>query len=264
MSFLDTILEAKTAEIARAKTAVPQSQLERLAAAGNDRRGFAAALDRPGIRVIAEIKRASPSLGTIRPDLDPSATAQAFAEGGAAALSVLTEPAFFKGSADDLRRAKAATGLPVLRKDFIVDPYQVYETAAMGADAMLLIVRILDDELLHRLYALARSLGLDVLTEVFDAQDVTRANALGATLVGINNRDLAHFKTDVTHATRLAAQVLPGTAVVALSGLHTPDDFRQNLAGGIRRFLVGEALVRQRDPAATLREWLSLPMPPIS
>lgn len=262
MNFLDKILDAKRAEIDRAKASVPQRQLERLAAVRNDARGFAAALERPGIRVIAEIKRASPSLGAIRPDLDPSATAQAFAEGGAAALSVLTEPAFFKGSAEDLKRARAASALPVLRKDFIIDPYQVYETAAMGADAMLLIVRILDEERLHGLYALARSLGLDVLTEVFDAQDVARSNALGATLVGINNRDLAHFKTDVTLAARLAVQVLPGTAVVALSGLHTRDDIRQNLEGGIRRFLVGEALVRQHDPAAQLRDWLSVPVPP--
>lgn len=264
MTFLDKILEAKSAEIARAKTRVPQDRVEKLAAERRGFRGFASALDRPGVRVIAEIKRASPSLGVTRPDLDPSATAQAFAAGGAAALSVLTEPAFFKGSAEDLQRARAATALPVLRKDFIIDPYQVYETAAMGADAMLLIVRILEDELLHRLHALARSLGLDVLTEVFDAQDVARSNALGATLVGINNRDLSHFKTDVTHATRLSTQLLPGTAVVALSGLHTCDDFRQNLSGGIRRFLVGEALVRQHDPAATLRDWLSLPVPPRS
>jgi indole-3-glycerol phosphate synthase len=258
MSILDKILGSKREEVARAKAAVPQVQLERLAAARCDYRGFAAALDRPGVRVVAEIKRASPTLGDIRPDLDPAATARAYAEGGAAALSVLTEPAFFKGSAADLQHARAAVTIPVLRKDFIIDPYQVYETAAMGADALLLIVRILDDERLHSLHALALSLGLDVLTEVFDEQDAARANALGATLLGINNRDLAHFKTDVTHAARLATHLRPGTAVVALSGIHSADDIRQTLAGGIRRFLIGEALVRQSDSTATLREWVNI------
>ena len=262
MTFLDKILESKRAELARAKALVPQALLERQASGRRDYRGFAAALERPGIRVIAEIKRASPSLGDIRPDLDAAATARAFADGGAAALSVLTEPAYFKGSAADLKMARDAVSIPVLRKDFIIDPYQIYEAAAMGADALLLIVRILDDERLRTLYALACELGLDVLTEVFDEQDVARANALGATLVGINNRDLAHFKTDVSHAARLAKHLRPATAVVALSGIHSADDIRQNLAGGIRRFLIGEALVRQPDPAATLCEWTTLLPPP--
>lgn len=262
MSFLTSILAAKRDEIAAAKARAPQAEVERLAAARLDPpRGFAAALDRSGVRVIAEIKRASPSLGDIRPDLDPAATARAYAAGGAAALSVLTEPAYFKGSASDLQAARAAVALPVLRKDFIIDPYQVYETAAMGADAMLLIVRILDDAELGSLHALALGLGLDVLTEVFDARDVERANALGARLVGINNRDLAHFKTDASHATRLAAQVRGDAAVVALSGIHGIDDLRLNLATGIRRFLVGEALVREQDPTATLRAWTGLPTP---
>jgi len=258
MTFLDKILEAKRAEVACSQALVPLALLKKQAAARSDYRGFAAALDKPGVRIIAEIKRASPSLGDIRPGLDPAATARAFAEGGAAALSVLTDPAFFKGSAADLRRAREAAALPVLRKDFITTAYQVYETAAMGADAMLLIVRILDDEKLRALYALARTLGLDVLTEVFDEQDVDRANALGATLVGINNRDLSQFKTDVTHAARLATRLRPGTSIVALSGIHRADDIRQTLAGGIRRFLIGEALVREAAPAATLREWVNI------
>ena len=261
MSFLDKIIEAKRTEIACSKSLVPQSRLEKLAAARHDYRGFAAALDRPGVRVIAEIKRASPSLGNIRIDLAPFATARSYADGGAAALSVLTEPAYFKGSAADLQQARSAVSIPVLRKDFIIDPYQVYETAAQGADAMLLIVRILDDERLHMLHGLARALGLDVLTEVFDEQDAARATALGATLIGINNRDLAHFKTDITHASRLAKHLRTDTAVVALSGIHTFDDIQLNLVSGIRRFLVGEALVRQADPSATLREWTSLASP---
>jgi len=264
MNFLDTILAAKRDEIARAKALVPQPQIERLAAARADApRGFAAALDRPGVRVIAEIKRASPSLGDIRPDLDAAATARAYADGGAAALSVLTEPAFFKGSAADLRQARGAAAIPVLRKDFIVDPYQVYETAAMGADAMLLIVRILEDEPLHALHALARQLGLDVLTEVFDGHDAARARALGATLVGINNRNLAQFSTDVTRSATLAKTFPPGVAIAALSGIHSAAAIRQCLGHGLRRFLVGEALVRASDPTTTLREWTQLRANPI-
>jgi Indole-3-glycerol phosphate synthase len=262
MSFLTAILSAKREEIARAKTLVPQCEIERLAAARRDApRGFAAALDVPGVRVIAEIKRASPSLGDIRPDLDPAATARAYADGGAAALSVLTEPAFFKGSADDLRRARDAVAdakIPVLRKDFVIDPYQVYETAAMGADAMLLIARILDDDALRTLHALALSLGIDVLAEVYDERDAIRVNELGAALVGINNRDLDRFETDLSHAPRLASHLRDGTAVVALSGIRDTADIRATLAGGIRRFLIGEALVRQPDPAAALREWMEI------
>ena len=258
MTFLDQILAAQRDTLAAAQARTPQAQLERQAAARRDYRGFTSALAVPGVRIVAEIKRASPSLGIISSDLDPAALARAYADGGAAALSVLTEPVYFKGSANDLQVARAAASLPVLRKDFIIDPYQVYETAAMGADALLLIVRLLDDERLHTLHALALSLGLDVLTEIYDEQDAQRARALGATLVGINNRDLAHFTTDITQAARLAAHLPPATMTVALSGIHTTDDIRRTLAGGIRRFLVGEALVRQADPAATLREWIAV------
>ena len=258
MTILETIVTTRRRAIAEAKARVPQARLERDAAARRDYRGFTAALSHPGLRIIAEIKRASPSRGPIRPDLDPAVLARAYADGGAAALSVLTEPAFFQGSADDLRRARAAVDLPVLRKDFIVDPYQVYETAAMGADALLLIVRILDDAQLHALHALALQLGLDVLTEVHDERDIARANDLGAALVGINNRDLAHFNTDIGRATRLAGLLNPGTLAVALSGIHNADDVRQTCACGIRRLLIGEALVRQADPAAMLRAWASM------
>ncbi len=258
MTFLDNILTATRDAIARAKAASPLPALERRAAARDDYRGFARSLSRPGVRVVAEIKRASPSLGDIRPNLDPAALARAYEAGGAAALSVLTEANFFKGSPDDLQAARNAVGIPVLRKDFILDPYQVYETAAMGADAMLLIVRILDDKRLHAIYSLACQLGLDVLTEVFDEEDAARATALGATLVGVNNRDLSQFTTDVTRASRLASCFPAGTTVLALSGIRNADDIRSCLAGGIQHVLVGEALVRQPDPAATLREWVSI------
>ena len=256
MTILETIVAARRQAVADARKRVSQASLEHAAAGRRDYRGFATALARPGLRVIAEIKRASPSRGPIAPALDPAALARAYADGGAAALSVLTEPDFFQGSPDDLHRARAATELPVLRKDFIIDPYQVYETAALGADALLLIVRVLDDAQLHELHALARQLGLDVLTEVHDARDIARANALGAPLVGINNRDLAQFKTDTGQATRLVGQLHPGCLPVALSGIRTADDIRQTMAGGITRVLVGETLVRAPDPAATLRGWI--------
>jgi indole-3-glycerol phosphate synthase len=255
MSFLDQILAAKRDEIAAARAAVPLADLERLAAKRDDFRGFAESLDRPGVRVVAEIKRASPSLGDIRLDLDPAALAAAYEAGGAAALSVLTEPAYFKGSARDLQTARGAVALPVLRKDFILDPYQVYETAAMGADAMLLIVRILDDETLAALHALARDVGLDVLVEIHDEADARRILSLAPPLVGINNRDLAHFHTDTSQAARIAALLPQATAVVAASGIHTADDVRRSLAAGLRRFLVGEALVKTPDPAALLKKW---------
>jgi indole-3-glycerol phosphate synthase len=261
MSFLDQILSAKQAEIAAARRLRPQADLERLAARRDDFRGFAAALTRPGVRVIAEIKRASPSLGDIRPDLHPGELAAAYQDGGAAALSVLTEPAFFKGSAQDLKRARHVVDLPVLRKDFILDPYQVYETAAMGADAMLLIVRILDDDQLASLTALAHGIGLECLVEIHDESDAKRILDLAPPVVGINNRDLAHFHTDTSQAARLADLLPQGSAVVAASGIHSADDIRQALSAGLRRFLVGEALVRAPDPATLLRQWTAINTP---
>ena len=262
MSFLDQILSAKRAEIAAARTAKPQADLERLAAKRDDFRGFAESLNRPGVRIIAEIKRASPSLGDIRPDLHPGDLAAAYQSGGAAAISVLTEPAYFKGSAKDLQRARNVVDLPVLRKDFIVDPYQVYETAAMGADAMLLIVRILDDDQLASLLSLARGVGLETLVEIHDEADARRIAHLDVPVVGINNRDLAHFHTDTSQAARIAALLPQGSAPVAASGIHSADDIQRALSSGLRRFLVGEALVRAPDPAELLREWTSI-HPPI-
>ena len=263
MSFLDQILSAKREEIAAARNLKPQAEVEALAAKRDDFRGFAAALARPGVRVIAEIKRASPSLGDIRPDLHPGDLAAAYQAGGAAVLSVLTEPAFFKGSAKDLKRARDVVELPVLRKDFILDPYQVYETAAMGADAMLLIVRILDDETLASLLALAHGVGLETLVEIHDEADARRLAGLAVPVVGINNRDLAHFHTDSDRAARIAALLPRGTAVVAASGIRDAADIQKSLAAGLRRFLVGETLVRAPDPAALLKQWTSLPVPQI-
>ena len=263
MSFLDQILSAKREEITAARHLKPQAELEALAAKREDFRGFAASLARPGVRIIAEIKRASPSLGDIRPDLHPGDLARAYQDGGACALSVLTEPAFFKGSAKDLKRARDVVELPVLRKDFILEPYQVYETAAMGADAMLLIVRILDDEQLGSLLSLAHGIGLETLVEIHDEADARRLAGLDVPVVAINNRDLAHFHTDVDHAARIAALLPRGAAVVAASGIRDAADVQKSLAAGIRRFLVGETLVKAPDPGALLKQWLSLPVPQI-
>lgn len=261
MSFLDQILTAKRDEIAAAQHLKPQAEVERLAAKREDFRGFAESLARPGIRVIAEIKRASPSRGDIRPDLHPGDLALAYQDGGAAAISVLTEPAFFKGSAKDLKRARDVVELPVLRKDFVLDPYQVYETAAMGADAMLLIVRILDDDQLASLLSLAHGVGLETLVEIHDEADARRLAGLDAPVVGINNRDLAHFQTDVDRAARIAALLPQGAAAVAASGVRDEADVRRSLAAGIRRFLVGETLVKAPDPTALLKQWTALPVP---
>ena len=263
MSFLEKIIVAKREEIAAARNLKPQAELEKLAAAREDFRGFAESLTRPGVRIIAEIKRASPSRGDLRPDLHPGDLARAYQDGGAAAVSVLTEPAFFKGSAKDLKRARDVVELPVLRKDFILDPYQVYETAAMGADAMLLIVRILDDEQLQSLLALAHGVGLETLVEIHDEADARRLAGLDVPVVGINNRDLESFHTDPARAARIAALLPRGAAVVAASGIRDTTDIQRALGTGLRRFLVGETLVMAPDPAPLLKQWISLPVPPI-
>lgn len=255
-SFLAPILAAKQKEIAQAKQSVPQALLEQAAATCPPPRSFYRALTGTALKIIAEIKRASPSRGDIAPNLAVASLAQAYQAGGAVALSVLTEPAFFKGSAHDLKDARAATTLPVLRKDFIIDPYQVYESRAMGADALLLIVRILDDQTLWELYHLAHALQLAVLVEVFDEMDIQRAQVLNPPLVGINNRNLATFETDLARTIHLAQSLPPETTVLALSGIHSVVDIRLNLDAGITRFLIGEALVRQADPAQTLRRWM--------
>lgn len=256
MNFLNKIIEAKRLEIAECKTRISQAEIEHSAALRSDYRDFEGSMNQSGVRIIAEIKRASPSKGDINLHLNPAKVATTYQEGGAAALSVLTEPSFFKGSQADLKAARSSVSLPVLRKDFIIEPYQVYESAAIGADAILLIVRILDDETMHSLYKLARELGLDVLTEVFDEEDARRATELKATLIGINNRDLSHFKTDINHAARIARLLPESASIVAASGIHSSADIELNLKCGIRRFLIGEALVKEDDPVTTLREWI--------
>jgi indole-3-glycerol phosphate synthase len=193
----------------------------------------------------------------IRADLDPAGLAAAYAAGGAAALSVLTEKNFFMGSPADLAHARTASPLPVLRKDFIVCDYQVYESAAMGADALLLIVRILSEPELTDLIGLAADLGLTALVEVYSATDLESAGRAGARLIGINNRNLASFETDLDHTLRLLPQLRPDQTVVAASGIKTRDDIRHYRQRGVFNFLIGESLVRSENPAGFLKDLMT-------
>ena len=223
-------------------------------------RGFAAALRRGDeVRLLAEIKRRSPSAGPIRPGSSPEEVAVEYGEGGAAALSVLTDRDYFDGSLQALQAARAAVDLPLLRKDFTIDPLQLLEARAAGADAVLLIVRILEDPLLTELLGLATELGMDSLVEVHDRTELDRALGAGATLVGVNNRDLATFRTDLELTLRLAADVPAHVTLVAESGIRTPEDVRRLGAAGIDAVLVGESLMRQADLSAAARALVGHP-----
>lgn len=215
-------------------------------------RGFAHALSGPGSAVIAEVKRRSPSRGPLVPNLDPAACATSYETGGAAALSVLTDGAFFGGSSADLRAARAACELPVLRKDFTVCPADCLAARAMGADAVLLIVAALDQELLESLLALAGELGMDALVECHDRSEVGRAVDAGATIIGVNQRDLVTFAVDPGRAAALRDAIPPGVLAVAESGIAGPDDVARLAAAGYDAVLVGEALVVAEDRAAAV------------
>jgi indole-3-glycerol phosphate synthase len=206
-----------------------------------------------GVNIIAEVKRASPSKGDICADLRADVCARAYAKGGAAAVSILTDGPYFKGSLADLRQVRRVVDLPVLRKEFIIDPYQVYESRAAGADAILLIARILSPYHLKVLLELTHELGMDALVEIHDASDYDSAHKAGAKLIGINNRNLATFDTSIDNATNLTALLAPGEVPVAASGIGSRDDITHNLAHGIFTFLVGESLVRADDRAAKVR-----------
>jgi indole-3-glycerol phosphate synthase len=256
---LDRIVAAKRAEVAAARRDVSLERLRAAAEARRDIRPFGEALQTPGpsgVNIIAEVKRASPSKGVIRADLDPAGLAAAYAAGGAAAISVLTEKNFFRGSPADLVAARAASPLPVLRKDFIVCDYQVYESAAMGADALLLIVRILPEAELADLIDLSAGLGLTALVEVHTEADLQAAGRAGARLIGINNRNLASFDTDLGHTLRLLPQLRPEQTAVAASGIRTREDIRRYRQQGVFNFLIGESLVRSENPAALLKDWM--------
>jgi indole-3-glycerol phosphate synthase len=254
VTILDTIVQHKWGEIAAARAAVPEAELERRAAALPPARDFTAALLRPGMRVIAEVKKASPSAGVIRPDFDPVAIPWAYQQGGADALSVLTDERFFQGKLSYLMAARLATRLPVLRKEFILDRYQLVEARAAGADAVLLIAEILPGDRLKTLFDQATELGLHVLVELHDADQLPRVIDCGATLIGINNRDLRTFHTSLDHTLALMPRVPAGRAVISESGIKTPADLARLEAAGVKGVLVGESLMRAADVGAALAE----------
>jgi len=258
MTILDRILDHKREEIAKAKERVPLSVLEKQASAlstkSTERTRFAQALVRSGeVSIIAEVKKASPSKGVIREDFDPVELATTYATEGAAAISVLTDERFFQGSLDHLDAVRRTVSLPLLRKEFIIDPYQVFEAKVHGADAVLLIVAALEPSRLRELYALAVELGLDALVEVHTEEELDSALEAGANVVGINNRDLATFHTTLQVTERLIGRIPQEIVVVSESGISSRDDilFLQSL--GVDAVLVGEALTKERDVAAKLR-----------
>jgi indole-3-glycerol phosphate synthase len=228
-------------------------ELERAALAGRPVRPFRAAVAAPGIGVIAEIKRRSPSKGDLAPELDPAVLAKAYADGGADCLSVLTDTEFFGGSASDLAEARVAVDLPILRKDFTVSEADVYDARAMGADAVLLIVAALTAAELSTLRLLVHELDMAALVEVHDGDELQRALDAGAKLVGVNQRDLSTFEVDTTRAERLAEAMPPGVVKVAESGIRHADDVARLAGCGYDAVLVGEALVRSSDPTAAVR-----------
>jgi indole-3-glycerol phosphate synthase len=252
VSYLDELLTTTRARIEELRSKVTEDALEQRVSSTEAPRGFRSALVRPGLSVIAEIKRASPSKGPLNEGLDAASLASAYAEGGAAAISVLTEPNGFKGSIEDMHAARNA-GLPVLRKDFIIDPFQVLESRAEGADAVLLIVRTVGDELGDLLRA-TRALGMDALVEVFDDADLDRALDAGADVIGINHRDLETFEVDPERTAKLAPRIPDGIVIVGLSGVGSRGDVEELTDAGAHAVLVGESLVTASDPAAKLRE----------
>lgn len=254
MSVLSRIVDSTRSDLERRRRAVPLSELEARLAGPRDDRPFSEALTGPGVSIIAEHKRRSPSAGTIRDGATVAEVVCAYERGGASALSILTEEQHFGGSLDDLREARRATHLPILRKDFIVDRYQVYETAAAGADALLLIVAALDPDELAALYHEASAIDLDVLVEVHDEDELERALELDADVIGINNRDLTDFSVDLNRTFDLLTDVPAGKIVVSESGLYTREQLDELERVGIDAVLVGERLMRAPDPEQALRE----------
>lgn len=250
-TYLDELLDHARARVRTAAATRPLAEMRERALARPAGASLAAALGGEGVGVIAEVKRASPSRGQIAPDLDAVAQARAYQTGGAAAVSVLTEPSRFLGTLDDLA-AVSQLGVPTLRKDFLVDPYQVWEARLAGASAVLLIVAALDDATLADLAATAVAADLDVLVEVHDADEIIRAARIEPSIVGVNARDLRTFEVDLAAFARLRGLLPTGAIAVAESGISTPDDVRAVVAAGADAVLVGEELVRSADPAAAV------------
>jgi indole-3-glycerol phosphate synthase len=260
VSILDKILARKREELATAKAAAPLASVRARAESSARPRGFGDALRRPAgapVRAIAEIKRASPSAGPIRPGADPVAIASEYAAGGASAISVLTDRDFFDGNLAFLKEVRdSGVGVPLLRKDFLIDEYQVAEARACGADAILLIVAALDDALLRSLLAAAKDLGLDALVEVHTIEETERAMAAGSTIIGVNHRNLHTFEIDMTLTAQVARIVPAGTILVGESGIKTSADVAALGRAGAHAVLVGESLMRAPSPGAALRDLL--------
>ncbi len=257
---LERILEVKRREVESAKAAVPQRELAAQLADAPPPRPFVEPLLHPDrVGLIAEVKRASPSAGLIRPDFDPVQIALAYRQGGADCLSVLTDAEFFQGSLDYLKAIRSRVELPVLRKDFLIDPYQIYQARAAGADAVLLIAECLEQDQLRRLYELACQLGMTPLVEIYQPENLQRVVELGVRLIGINNRNLHTFQTRLEHTLELLPQIPQDRVVVSESGIRTAEDVRRLRAAGARAVLVGEHLMRQDDPAQAVRQLLGLP-----
>jgi indole-3-glycerol phosphate synthase len=251
---LDELVDATRHALAARKREQPLSELEGQIEVGREGRPFAEALARPGTSLVAEHKRRSPSAGTIRAGASCTEIARAYERGGAAALSVLTEEAHFGGSLADLREARAACDLPILRKDFTIDPYQLYEAKAAGADAVLLVVGSLDDDELAELWSLANRIDLDAIVEIHDDEELERALAIDCDVIGINNRNLEDFSVDIQRTFDLLADVPAGKVVVSESGIHYRWQIEELEQVGVDAVLIGEALMRAPDPEAAVRE----------
>jgi indole-3-glycerol phosphate synthase len=254
MSVLDELLAATHARIDELRAVISEAALEQRISAAEPPRGFAAAVGGAEVSLIAEVKRASPTAGVLKEDLNPRELADAYRRGGASAISVITEPDRFRGTMEDLGAAREA-GLPVLRKDFLIDPFQMFESRAWGADAVLLIVRALGDEM-PSLYRAATSLGMDVLVEVFDENDLERAVELNPPMIGVNHRDLVTFEVDPDRTAKLAPMIPQTCTLVALSGVSQRGDVEALQSVGAGAVLVGESLVTAPDPAAKIAELL--------
>lgn len=257
-TILDEIISHKHKEVALQKQGKSLGVWKAEAEAAPPPRDFLTALRAPYVSLIAEVKKASPSKGLLCPDFDPVRLARIYAANGAAAISVLTDARFFQGSLDDLRAVRQAVDIPVLRKDFVVDAYQVYEARAAGADAVLLIVAALDDATLRDLYALIRHLGMTALIEVHNTAELERALALHPRLIGVNNRDLRTFHVTLDTTAALRPRVPDGVVLVAESGIHTPEDVARLASLNVNAMLVGEALVTAGDVGEKVRQFTEL------